>query len=65
MKNPLFCLCDNKGAYQLCGNLTADQRLCFPYLDSTIPLLPNPEISGLSSSSVAIQPGLCLTWSEP
>ena len=34
------CLCDNKGADQLCSNYTADQRLCFRYTDSTISLQP-------------------------
>ena len=31
-----FCLCENKGADQLCSNCTADQRLCFRYKDRTI-----------------------------
>ena len=31
--------CDNKGADQLCSICTADQRLCFHYSASTIPLL--------------------------
>ena len=26
-----FCLCENKGADQLCSNCTADQHLCFRY----------------------------------
>ena len=39
MRKPDFCICDNKGADQLCSNCTADQRLCFHYSDSTIPLL--------------------------
>ena len=42
-----FCLCENKDADQLRGNREADQRLCFPYIDSTIPLLPKYEISSL------------------
>ena len=42
----------------------ADQRLCFRYTDSTIPLLPISEISSIWPSSVAVQPGLCRTWSE-
>ena len=36
---------ENKDADQLCGNREADQRLCFRYLDSTIPLLPKSKIS--------------------
>ena len=40
-----YCLCENKGADQLCSNCEADQRLCFRYWDSTIPLLLKSEIS--------------------
>ena len=39
-RKPVFCICENKDADQLRGNREADQRLCFRYLDSTIPLLP-------------------------
>ena len=39
MRKPDFCLGENKGADQLRGNREADQRLCFRYSDSTIPLL--------------------------
>ena len=46
------------------GNHEADQRLCFRYTDSTIPLLPKSKISSLQPSSVGLQPGLCATWSE-
>ena len=35
-----FCIGENKDADQLRGNRVADQRLCFHYLDSTIPILP-------------------------
>ena len=41
------CICENKDADQLCGNREADQRLCFPYKDSAIPLLPKSKISSL------------------
>ena len=64
MRKPDFCICQNKDADQLRGHREADQRLCFRYIDSTIPLLPKYEISSLSPSSVAVQHGLCLTWSE-
>ena len=40
-----FCICENKDADQLCSNSKADQRLCFRYTDSTIPLLPKSQIS--------------------
>ena len=42
-----FCICENKDADQLHGNREADQRLCFRYIDSTIPLLSESEISSL------------------
>ena len=64
MRKPDFCICENKDADQLRGNREADQRLCFRYTDSTTPLLPKSEISSLQPSSVAVQPGLCGTWSE-
>ena len=63
LRKPAFCICENKDADQLRGNREADQRLCFRYTDSTISLLPKYEISSLQPSSVALQPGLCGTWS--
>ena len=54
MRKHTFCICENKGADQLCSNCTADQRLCFPYKDSTIPLLSKSEISILQPTSVAV-----------
>ena len=44
IKKPTICICENKGAYQLCRNCTADQRLCFRYSDIAIALLPKSEI---------------------
>ena len=64
VRKPAFCICENKEADQLRGNREADQRLCFRYTDSTISLLPKYEISSLQPFSVAVQPGLCQTWSE-
>ena len=43
-EKPGFCMCENKDADQL-RNHEADQRLCFHYTDSTIPLLPKCKIS--------------------
>ena len=60
MKKPDFCICKNKGADQL--RVTPDQRLCFRYMDSTIPLLRKSEISSLKPPSMAVQPDLCGTW---
>ena len=59
MRKPAFCKCENKDADQLCGNRTADQRLCFRYIDSTIPLLPKSKFQ--ASSHIQC---LCQTWSE-
>ena len=64
MRKPAFCICENKDADQLRGNCAADQRLCFRYTDSTIPLLSKSKISSLTPSSVTAQPGLCGTWWE-
>ena len=47
VRKPAFCICENKDADQLRGNHEADQRLCFRYIDSTIPLLSKYEISSL------------------
>ena len=46
-RKPAFYICENEGADQLCNNCTADQRLCFRCIDSTIPLLYKSEISSL------------------
>ena len=47
VRKPAFCICENKDADQLRGNREADQRLCFRYIDNTIPLLSKYEISSL------------------
>ena len=64
MSKLAFCICENKDADQLRVDREADQRLCFRYIDSTIPLLCKFEISSIKPSSVTVQPGLRLTWSE-
>ena len=43
VRKPDFSLCKNIGPDQLCSNCEADQRLCFRYMDSTIPLLSKSE----------------------
>ena len=50
MRKPTICIGENKGADQLRSKCEADQRLCFRYSDSTIPLL---------SKSKIFQPLLC------
>ena len=57
MRKPAFRICATKCADQLHGNSAADQRLCFCYEDSKIPLLPKSEISSLLPS-VAVKSGL-------
>ena len=39
------CLCEKKGADQLCNNCTADQHLCFRFMDRTVPPLLISKIS--------------------
>ena len=62
MRKPAFCICENKDADQLRGNRETDQRLCFRYTDSKIPLLPKSEIQASSHllwlySPVCVGPG--------
>ena len=64
MRKPTFCIYENKDADQLRGDREADQRLCFRYIDSMIPLLSKSKIFSLLQSSVAVQPGLCRNRSE-
>ena len=65
MRKPDFCICKNKGTDQLHGNHAADQRLCFRYKGSTVPLLSKSKISIVSPSSGAVQPGLCKSGGKP
>ena len=62
VRKPTFCICENKDADQLRGNREADQRLCFRYLDNTIPLPPKSKILSLEPSPAAVQPGLCMKF---
>ena len=64
MEKPTICICENKDADQLRGNREADQRLCFRYTDSTIPLLLKSEIASFYPASVTVQAGLCRTCSD-
>ena len=67
MRQPAFLhIFENKGADQQRGNSASDQRFCFRYMDSLMPLHPKIkcEISSLWQSSVAVLSGLCLTWLE-
>ena len=64
MGKPTICIGENKDADQLRGNREADQRLCFRYSDSTIPLLLKSEISSFMHFSVLVQAGLCQTCSD-
>ena len=64
MGKPTICLGENKGADQLRSNCEADQRLCFRYSDSTVPLLLKSEISSFLLFSVTVQLGLCRTRSK-
>ena len=47
MGKQTICIGVNKGADQLRSNCEADQRFCFRYMDSTIPLLSKSKISSL------------------
>ena len=47
MRKPTFFICENKDTDQLRGYRKANQRLCFHYIDTTIPLLSKSENSSL------------------
>ena len=53
MGNPTICIGENKDADQLHGNREADQRLCFHYSDSTIPLPRNFKLLAIFCSCTA------------
>ena len=55
MRNPAFCICENKDADHFRGNREADQRFCFRYIDSIIPLLSIYEISRFCPFCVVVQ----------
>ena len=59
-----FSICKNKAADQLCSKCTADQRLCFCFMDSVIPLLLKSKILGFYPTSETVQAGLYWTCSE-
>ena len=64
VRKPTFCICKSKDTGQLRCNHEANQLLCFRYLDNTILLHPKYKISSRQQSPVAVQPGMCQTWSE-
>ena len=51
MSNPDFCQGENKGKDQLRSNCEADQRLCFHYMDSTVPLFSKSKISSCACTA--------------
>ena len=61
MRESAFYVCENKGPDQLSGNRAADQRFSFGYIDNTISLLHESEISNLRPSSMTVQPALSVS----
>ena len=47
VRKAAFCMYEIKVTDQLRSNRTADQRPCFRYIDSTIPVLSKSEVSSL------------------
>ena len=56
---------ENKDAGQLRGYREADLRLCFSYMDSTLPVLLKSELLNFSPSSEMEKTSLGITCSEP
>ena len=48
MRKPAFSKCENKGEDQLHNYCATDEHLCFCYIDSTIPLLPDQKFQASS-----------------
>ena len=62
MRKHAIAYAKTKGPDQLRGDHTDDHHPCFRYIACKINLLPKFQVS--SCFTVAVQPGLCLTWSE-
>ena len=60
MRKPTICICENNDADQLRGNREADQRLCFRYMDSTIPLLSRLKKNHASSHLLCLHSSVCV-----
>ena len=58
MRKAGFSICENKGADQLCGYRTADQRLCFRYIVQSLYFL-NPKFQA-SSSLLSLYRQVCV-----
>ena len=56
MKKPEFAYAKTKAQISFRG----DQRLCFRYMDSTIPLLLKPEIQASSLILLLYEQGVCV-----
>ena len=65
-ENQLFAYAKTK--VQISCAVTADEHVCFRYIDSVIPLLSKSKFLSLKPSYEpcyeAVQSGLCWTWSE-
>ena len=57
MRKPDVCLCENKGADQLCCNSTADQRLCFRYRIVQYTQIQDSSCHLLLCRQVCVRPG--------
>ena len=59
MGKPTICTGENKGFDQLRSNCQADQRLCFHYTVSTMPLLSKPKFP-VSSHLLCLYSSVCV-----
>ena len=64
MRKPVYAICEQQRRRSACVSAQSDQRLCFRFLDSIIPLVSISETSSLYLASVAAQAGLSLPWSQ-
>ena len=64
MRKPTICICENKGADQLCSYCTADQHLCFAIRIVQPLFFLNPKFQASSLLCQTVKAGLCRIWSE-
>ena len=65
MGKPTICFYRKQRRRSALRYREADQRFCFRYMDSAIPLIPKSEILSFWPLSVHAQAGLCRAWLEP
>ena len=64
MRKPVYAICEQQNADQPAHQRSLISAFVVRCLDSIIPLVSISKISSLYLASLAVQDGLCLTWSQ-